>query len=91
MGTVEASAVPILKKGCFYECCSNGGNVMKTTKHMTIRQKLNTEKGCRYRMYYAIYRWISGVYDYSHVYIAVLFLLRLQHFTAPYIYRVGEL
>ncbi len=44
MGTVEASAVPILKKGCFYECCSNGGNVMKTTKHMTIRQKLNTEK-----------------------------------------------
>ena len=48
-------------------------------------------KGCRYRMYYAIYRWISGVYDYSHVYIAVLFLLRLQHFTAPYIYRLGEL
>lgn len=64
---------------------------MKTTKHMTIRQKLNIGKGCRYRMYYAIYRWISGVYDYSHVYIAVLFLLRLQHFTAPYIYRLGEL
>ena len=82
MGTVEASAVPILKKGCFYECCSNGGNVMKTTKHMTIRQKLNTEN--------AIYRWISGVYDYSHVYIALLFLLRLQYFTAPYIYRMGE-
>ena len=44
MGTVEDPTVPILKKGCFYECCSNGGNVMKTTKHMTIRQKLNTEK-----------------------------------------------
>ena len=40
-------------------------------------------------MIYAIYRWISGVYDYSHVYIAVLFLLRLQYFTAPYIYRMG--
>lgn len=44
MGTVEDPTVPILKKGCFYECCSNGGNVMKTTKHMTIRQKLNTER-----------------------------------------------
>ena len=63
---------------------------MKTTKHMTIRQKLNTEKAAGIVKYYAIYRWISGVYDYSHVYIALLFLLRLQYFTAPYIYRMGE-
>ena len=66
------------------------GNVNEDNKAHDYPSEAEYGKGCRYRMYYAIYRWISGVYDYSHVYIALLFLLRLQYFTAPTFYRMGE-
>ena len=63
---------------------------MKTTKHMTIRQKLNTEKAAGI---VCTMPFIVGFLAFMIIpmCISVLFLLRLQHFTAPYIYRLGEL
>ena len=64
---------------------------MKTTKHMTIRQKLNTEKAAGI---VCTMPFIVGFLAFMIIpmcYIALLFLLRLQYFTAPYIYRIGRI